>query len=186
MAIRSESSGAHTASRHIEAPPDRIYEAYVEPENLRQWLAPKGARCEIRHFEPWEGGRFEFVLTFGADIGKSSVRSDVVTGRFERLSPDRRIVQTVEFVSDRLEFAGTMRMSWSMSVSSLGTLVKVVAEDVPSGIDRADHELGMASTLENLARFVEQDRTTSAVDEFAGSGGTELVVVGDVDEKEIA
>lgn len=159
MATSSESPCAHTASRQIEASPDRIYEAFVEPENLRQWLAPKGATCEIRHFDPREGGRFEFVLTFGTQTGKSSVRSDVVKGLFERLSPSRLIVQAVEFVSDRPEFAGTMRMSWVLSASPPGTRVKVVAEDVPSGIDRADHEVGMTSTLENLARFVEQAKT---------------------------
>jgi hypothetical protein len=49
-----------------------------------------------------------------------------------------------------------MTMNWCLSATPEGTLVKVVASDVPRGIGRTDHELGMASTLENLAKFVER------------------------------
>jgi uncharacterized protein YndB with AHSA1/START domain len=151
----SEIDRRHTSFRLIKATPDVIYNAFVTPENLAAWLPPEGARGEIEHFDPRQGGRFKIILTFSATPGKSSRHSDVVEGRFLQLLPGKRIVQAVEFVSDRLEFAGTMTMNWSLSTTPDGTLVTVVAEDVPIGISRADHELGMASTLENLARFVE-------------------------------
>lgn len=71
--------------------------------------------------------------------------------------PDQRIVQAIDFVSDRPEFAGTMTMSWVFHPSGDKTLVSIVARNVPRGISKADHEMGMASTLENLAAFVETD-----------------------------
>ncbi|WP_316174789.1 MULTISPECIES: SRPBCC domain-containing protein [unclassified Bradyrhizobium] len=64
-------------------------------------------------------------------------------------------MQAIDFVSDRPEFAGTMTMTWSLTPAADGTLVSILAENVPIGIGRTDHELGMASSLENLARFVE-------------------------------
>jgi Activator of Hsp90 ATPase homolog 1-like protein len=72
-----------------------------------------------------------------------------------RLQPDELIVLDVEFASDRPEFAGTMTITWSLSAKADCTDVSVVAERVPAGISRADHELGMSSTLAKLAAFVE-------------------------------
>lgn len=152
----SESERRHRASRLIKAAPGAIYGAFVRPEDLAVWLPPEGATGKIEQFEPCPGGRFKMVLTFSAAIGKSSPNSDVVEGRFLELVPGVRIVQAVEFASDRPEFAGTMTMTWELSPTADGAVVTIVAEDVPPGISRADHELGMASTLANLARFVEK------------------------------
>lgn len=155
MDENSQNDRKHRAFRFIKATTDVIYDAFVRPENLIVWLPPEGARGEIEHFDPRQGGRFKIILTFGATTGKSTRNSDVVEGRFLQLLPGERITQAVEFASDRPEFAGTMTMDWSLSSTPDGTLVTVIAEDVPTGISRADHELGMASTLENLARFVD-------------------------------
>jgi hypothetical protein len=91
-----------------------------------------------------------FALSFN-----TSARPAVDQGRFLQLLPGKRIVQAVEFASDRPEFAGTMTINWSLSATPDGALVTIIAEDVLIGISRANHELGMASTLENLVRFVE-------------------------------
>lgn len=145
----------HTSSRLIAATPSRIYDAWVKPEELVCWLPPNGAMAEIEHFEVRVGGRFKIILSFNGDTGKSSARTDVVLGRFLELVPGQNIVQAIDFVSDRPEFAGTMTMSWSFQLSGGKTRVSIVAADVPRGISRTDHELGMASSLENLAEFVE-------------------------------
>lgn len=151
----SQVDRTHSASRCIKASGDAIYEAFVKPESLVRWLPPEGATGEIRQFDAREGGRFELVLTFAAAPGKSSSHEDVVQGRFLQLVPGKRIVQAIDFVSDRPEFSGTMTMIWSLAPARDGTLVSILAEQVPIGIGRADHELGMASSLDNLARFVE-------------------------------
>lgn len=143
----------HTSSRLIAATPSRIYDAWVKPEELVCWLPPNGAMAEIEHFEVSVGGRFKIILSFNGDTGKSSARTDVVLGRFLELVPGQNIVQAID--SDRPEFAGTMTMSWSFQLSGGKTRVSIVAADVPRGISRTDHELGMASSLENLAEFVE-------------------------------
>jgi uncharacterized protein YndB with AHSA1/START domain len=95
------------------------------------------------------------TLTFASAPGKSSVDTDVVEGRFVELQPGRRIVQVVEFASPDPDFAGAMTMTWTFTATPDGSFVTIVAEDVPLGVSQADHESGMASTLENLARFVE-------------------------------
>ncbi|CCE08949.1 conserved hypothetical protein [Bradyrhizobium sp. STM 3843] len=155
MRDASQTDRTHSAARLIRATQDAIYDAFIQPEKLVRWLPPDKASGEIRHFDPREGGRFEIVLTFALAPGKSSEHEDVVRGHFLRILPGKLIVQAVDFVSDRPEFAGTMTMTWALSAAADGTLVSLLAENVPVGISRADHELGMASTLENLARHVE-------------------------------
>jgi hypothetical protein len=48
-----------------------------------------------------------------------------------------------------------MTMTWEVTAVDAGTRVDIVAEDVPDGISREDHAAGLASSLTNLAAYVE-------------------------------
>jgi uncharacterized protein YndB with AHSA1/START domain len=150
----AKSDRAHSASRLIKTRPSVVYRAFME--DLVHWLPPEGAVGQLDVFEPREGGRFRMRLTFAASRGKTSATTDVVEAVFKRLRPGREIVFDVRFATDRPEFAGAMTMTWSLVERDGGTEVKVLAERVPSGIDRTDHEQGMSSSLANLAGFVER------------------------------
>lgn len=151
----TDSMRRDTASRFIQASPSTIYDAFVTREAVAQWLPPDGATMEIQVFEPCAGGRFQMTLTFAVVPGKSTANTDVVLGRFVELEPRQRIVQAFEFDSPDPAFAGTMTMRWELEAAAGGTAVTVVAENVPPGISPADHEVGMNSSLANLARYVE-------------------------------
>jgi hypothetical protein len=49
-----------------------------------------------------------------------------------------------------------MTMTWQLSAVAEGTRVEVRAEDVPTGISAEDHAAGMASSLANLAEYLER------------------------------
>jgi uncharacterized protein YndB with AHSA1/START domain len=85
--------------------------------------------------------------------GKASENSDVVEGRFIELSVNERIVQLIEFESDDSAFAGTMKMTWSLTPVPGGTEVTFVC--VPEGIRKEDRDVGLRSSLENLAAIAE-------------------------------
>jgi hypothetical protein len=46
-------------------------------------------------------------------------------------------------------------MSWTFVPVPGGTEVTIIADNVPDGIGKPDHDAGMQSSLENLARFAE-------------------------------
>lgn len=147
-----------TASRLIKASPGAIYNAFVDPATLAKWLPPKGMRARIERFEPHPGGSYRMILTYDDPAGapgKASADSDIVEGRFVVLDPGERIVWEVGFVSDDPTFAGTMTMSWRFKEVRDGTEVTILCENVPAGIGKEDHDAGLRSTLENLARFIE-------------------------------
>jgi uncharacterized protein YndB with AHSA1/START domain len=88
--------------------------------------------------------------------GKTSADSDIVEVRFVDIAPGERIVLAVDFVSDDPANAGTMTMTWEVSAVEAGTRVDLIAEDVPDGISAEDHAAGLASSLTNLAAYLER------------------------------
>lgn len=147
------------ASRVMAAPPERVWAALVDPEALLAWLPPGGMTGRFERFDARPGGTYRMVLTYsdasGAP-GKASVDSDIVEARFVDIVPGERVVQAVDFVSDDPAYAGTMTMTWEVTAVDAGTRVDIVAEDVPDGISTEDHAAGLASSLTNLAAYVEQ------------------------------
>ena len=147
------------AERQIRASAEEIYRAFVDRAAVAKWLPPRGARATLEAFEPRAGGAFRMKLTFEGShaSGKSGRDTDVVEGTFDELTPGKAVVQRFHFESDDPDFAGLMTMRWTFEPNASGTHVSVAAENVPRGIDPADHRKGMESSLENLAAYVERN-----------------------------
>src|SRR5690242_13727399 len=146
-------------SRVIAASPERVWAALVDPEALLAWLPPGDMTGRFERFEAQPGGSYRMVLTYpdasGAP-GKATADSDIVEARFVDIVPGKRVVQAADFVSDDPAYAGTMIMTWAVTVAGAGTRVTIVADDVPDGMSAADHAAGLDSSLAKLAAYVEQ------------------------------
>jgi uncharacterized protein YndB with AHSA1/START domain len=152
-------SRTDTGSRVIAAPPERVFAALVDPEALTTWLPPDGMRARFERFDARPGGSYRMVLTYDdatAAPGKASADSDIVEARFVEITPGVRVVQTVDFVADDPAYAGTMTMTWALTAVDGGTRVEIRADDVPAGISAEDHAAGLASSLANLAAYLER------------------------------
>lgn len=147
-----------TSSRLVDAPPDRVYAALVDPDALVAWLPPEGMSARFEHFDARPGGSYRLVLTYAegaGGAGKTTADSDVVEARFVELVPGARVVQDVDFVADDPRHAGTMTMTWELTPVGQGTRVDIRADNVPPGISADDHAVGLASSLANLADHLE-------------------------------
>jgi uncharacterized protein YndB with AHSA1/START domain len=146
------------ASRVIAASPDRVWAALVDPDALIAWLPPDGMSGKFERFDARPGGSYRLVLTYAdatASPGKATADSDVVEVRFVDIVSGERVVQAVDFVSDIPGFSGTMTMTWKLDAVDGGTRVEIRANDVPAGISADDHAAGLASSLDNLAAYVD-------------------------------
>lgn len=159
MTNASGKKRTHSASRVIMAPPRAIYQAFLDPAAVAAWRPPDGMKAEISAFDPREGGNFRMSFAYTdadhAVRGKTSEHADVFQGRFLELVPNERIVELIEFESDDPEFAGAMTVITTLAAVPGGTEVTIRCENVPRGIRASDHQVGMASTLRNLAAFTE-------------------------------
>jgi uncharacterized protein YndB with AHSA1/START domain len=86
---------------------------------------------------------------------KSSSSTDVVDGEFLEVIRDNLVRQRFTFTSEDPSFAGPMIMTWTLTPTTGGTHVAVAAENVPAGISPQEHAAGIASSLANLAKYVE-------------------------------
>lgn len=158
MVAREGQGRTDRAARTVLATPARIWRALTDPAELVAWLPPAGMTARLDRFELTPGGGYRMVLTY-ADAsgapGKTSADSDVVEVRYVEIVPGRRLVQAAVFEADDPALSGEMLMDWELAAAAGGTLVTLTARNVPAGISAADHEAGLASSLENLARLVE-------------------------------
>ena len=113
----------------------------------------------FERFDARPGGSYRMVLTYADDstgAGKSTADSDIVEARFIDIVPGVRVEQAVTFVADDPGFAGVMRMTWEVTSTDAGTRVDIRADNVPAGISAEDHAAGLASSLANLAAYVQR------------------------------
>jgi len=158
MAFESNQKRTDRGARVIKASPHTIYRAMLNAESVAAWRPPTGMKAEVYTFEPREGGiyRMAFIYKDKAIAGKTKENADVFEGKFVELVPDKRVVEAVVFESEDPAFAGTMTITTTLTPVEGGTEVSIICSDVPNGIKEEDHQEGIKSTLENLAKFTEE------------------------------
>ena len=66
MAMTDQSALSLEISRRFEAPPERVFDAWLSKE-WSEWLPPASARCEVKELEPRVGGRYLVRMTMPDD-----------------------------------------------------------------------------------------------------------------------
>jgi uncharacterized protein YndB with AHSA1/START domain len=143
----------------VAAPPQRVFEAFIDQDALTAWLPPSGMHGTFERYDPRPGGSYRMILTYAEAStapGKATADSDIVEGRFIDIVPGVRVVQAVDFVSDDPAYAGTMTMTWEVTAVDAGTRVDIRADNVPDGISADDHAAGLTSSLAKLAVYLAQ------------------------------
>ncbi len=147
------------ASRVIAAPPDTLFAAFTDPAALATWQAPDEMTATLHAFDGRVGGGYTMSLHYPPSEpdapGKTAAREDRYTARFVELTPPTRIVQVIAFETANPAFMGEMTMTITFEERAGGTEVTIAYEHIPPGIRPEDNDAGTRSSLENLARYVE-------------------------------
>jgi len=155
----TSSKRTDTVTKTIAASPQAIYTTYLDAQAMVTWRPPEGMTCKIYSFDPRPGGEFRMSLNYTdtthAVAGKTSEHADFFHGRFVELIPNERIVEQVQFESSDPAFAEPMTIITALVPEASGrTRVTVTCMNVPGVIRAEDHEVGIQSTLDNLAAFI--------------------------------
>ncbi|MFC6964178.1 SRPBCC family protein [Halocatena marina] len=142
-----------TVNRVIEAPPERVYNAFVDPDELAVWLPPEGFSCEVHEFDASEGGTFR--MSFTADSEELEPYARTFHRTYEELTPNERIVYTESFESDDLGMAGEMTTTVTFEDDPDGTDLTVRQTGIPEKISPENAEEGWTDSLGNLAKLAE-------------------------------
>jgi uncharacterized protein YndB with AHSA1/START domain len=77
--------------REFDAPRDRVFALYTDPELIPQWWGPRGTTTEVVEMDVRTGGDWRFVA-HSCDGASTGFR-----GTFREVTPPERIVQTFEW-----------------------------------------------------------------------------------------
>jgi len=144
----------------IKATPEALYRAFTDPAALAVWQAPGDMTGKVHSFDYRVGGGYQMSLYYPSSEttsrGKTREREDRYTARFVELTPPRKIVEAITFDAVDPAFSGEMIMEVTLEAENGGTTVSLLFNGIPSGVRPEDNEAGTQSSLEKLARYVEE------------------------------
>ena len=74
--------------RDFDAPPDKVFRAWIDPELVAKWLGPKSTEMRIDEWDARTGGHYRYAaVQDGAEVA-------TFYGSFHEVRPDERLVQT--------------------------------------------------------------------------------------------
>lgn len=103
------------STRVFDAPRERVFRAFGDPEQLKRWWGPAGFTNTLEAFDPRPGGAWRLVMhgPDGTDYHNESVFTEVVEPArvvFDHLEPVHRFRMTMTFDDE----AGKTRLTWRM------------------------------------------------------------------------
>ncbi len=134
-------------TRVIKAPRDRVYAAWTDPAQLKEWFGPENVQTRSLVAEARVGGRFRWELT------NSEGEEMTVHGEYRELQPGRKIVFTWKWEDDEDWEERNSVVTVELSDCDGGTEVRLVHEQLPSEESRDGHSRGWNSALDKLEKF---------------------------------
>ena len=128
-----------TSTRLIEAPQERVFQAFANPDQLKYWWGPTGFSNTIEKFELYPGGTWRLTMhgPDGADYHNESVFTEVsVPDRvvFEHREPVHRFTMEMTFATE----GDRTRLTWRMVFESASEFAKVKDFIVPANEQNFD------------------------------------------------
>ena len=128
-------------TRHVAASTTRVFDAWIDPIQLRQWWGPRGVECFVADIDLRVGGTFR--------LGNRLPDDTVVwiTGTYERI--DRPTLLRFTWATDGEELANPSLVTVRFVERNGGTDVTISHERVPE-TRMQDHESGWTGCLVRL------------------------------------
>ena len=131
--------------RLIRATPERLFEAWTQPGQLKQWWGPENVTCIAAEIDLRIGGRYRIANQFP---GGSVVW---ITGEFQAIEPPHRLTYTWQIE----ESSGSSELvTVCFEPRDGATEVIVTHTRIPDRTSRDRHEQGWLGCLDGLAEYL--------------------------------
>jgi uncharacterized protein YndB with AHSA1/START domain len=134
--------------RFISVHPARVYDAWTDAAQLRQWFGPENARTRNITADVRVGGKYRWDLTSPEGEEMSAF------GEYKELIPGKKIVFTWQWDDDEAWENRTSVVTIELLERAGGTEVRLKHEQLPSEESRDRHNEGWNSLLDRLEQFV--------------------------------
>ena len=129
--------------REFDAPKDRVFRAWTDPELVARWLGPKSTTMKIDNWDARTGGNYRYVaLQDGQEVAS-------FYGSFHEVRPSDRLVQT---------------FTWEGAPDGV-SLETVTFEDIGGGRTRVTG-LSVVDTIETRDMVVSSGMDTGVIEGY--------------------
>ena len=133
--------------RFIGAPRDRVYAAWTDPVQLKEWWGPKHARTLKIVADTRIGGKYRW------DLVNQEGEKMSVFGEYRELVPGKRVVFTWKWDDDETWKNCNSIVSVDFFDRDDGTELTLKHEQLPSEESRDRHNQGWNSVLDRLEQY---------------------------------
>jgi len=134
--------------RFVSASRDRIYAAWTDPAQLKEWFGPENVKTRDLVADVRVGGQFRWDCT---DPEGNEV---TITGEYRELEAGRRIVFTWKHEGNEDWKNITSIVTVEFVDCEGGTEIHLTHEKLPTETSRDDHEQGWNSVFDRLGKFL--------------------------------
>jgi|SRR5665213_1333550 len=136
--------------RRINSTPEKLFDAWTQPEFLVHWWGPEGVVCPTAEVDLRVGGAYRLANRFpdGTVVW--------IAGLFEEIDRPRRLMYTWKLESQE---GPVERVTVCFEVHGTATEVVITHERISNEAARKSHERGWVGCLDSLVRYIEQLET---------------------------
>ena len=141
----------------IAAPPERVFQALIDPAQLKLWF--NDASCPVKHweFEGRRGGRYRYETDRSATVSVNGVNEFKCRGEVLEFDPPRLLAYSW-IANWHADPAHATVVRWELEPSADGTRTKVKVTHsglAREKVAREDYSQGWIGVVEKLRNFVE-------------------------------
>jgi uncharacterized protein YndB with AHSA1/START domain len=140
-------TGTVKLHRVFNAPPARVYKAFLDPDAMVKWLPPHGFTGKVHHMDARVGGTHKMSFT-----NFSTGSSHSFGGTYLELIPGELIRYNDQFDDPKLP--GQMEVTVRIKAVMCGSEVSIVQEGIPDSIPTEFCYLGWQESLTLLAQLI--------------------------------
>jgi uncharacterized protein YndB with AHSA1/START domain len=134
--------------RVVNAPRDRVYAAWTDPAQLKQWFGPENVQTRDIIADARVGGEFRW------DLINPEGEEMTMRGEYRELVPGKKVVFTWQWQDDEDWKECVSIVTVELSDRDGGTEVRLIHEQLPSAESRDRHSEGWNSVLDKLEKFL--------------------------------
>lgn len=134
-----------TVRRAFDAPRDRVFRAWTDATELKQWFAPGELAVPRAEVDLRVGGRFRIAMA------PADGDAWIVTGTYREIRAPERLVFSWQWAQPTEMDPGETLVTVEFLARGAGTEVVLTHERLVSDEERRKHQEGWTGCLENLA-----------------------------------
>lgn len=141
-----------TISRTIHAPRQKVFDAFIKPDILKQWFRPRGFTIAEVSLDPRIGGRYRVTMQ------PRSGTTETVGGEYREIKPPERLVFTWKWdgkMGEMGETLVTVTFDERRGEQGVETEVRMHHSGFPAPEARDGHQSGWNSVLSELVDLVD-------------------------------